>query len=300
MRRVASALCLLIIALLAFRPAFASSANRPYEDLLKHRLGFARHVTGGAGGELVVLDRLDFNLLKQALAGDEPRWIRFKPGLKGAIELKGHLYIGSNKTLDGRGADITLTSPDDCDEVRFWGLGEDWNPVKSRRNLIVHDIKIIRVGNGNNCGQGLGLAFNAEDVWVDHVTFSHNGDESLSLGKGATDVTVSWCKFIDTDKALLLSWGGQEDADLDRSCVLPSTTTSLSGLTAARPPCASARPITSTTTSPTGTGAASKSKGAASLTPSAISTARAAGTIRRPPCSPSPTSGPRGRVSSRA
>ena len=192
------------------------SDMKPHEDLLEHRSGFGRNVTGGEGGEVVVIDKLDFATFQKALADDKPRWIRFKPGLAGSIELDGHLYIGSNKTIDGRGADITITSPDDCDEVRFWGKDEDWKDVDERRNLIVHNLKIMKVGKGDNCGQGLGIAFGAKDIWIDHVTFKGNGDESLSMGKGATNLTVSWCRFIDTDKAILLSWGdGEEDALLD-------------------------------------------------------------------------------------
>lgn len=195
---------------------FADDPTLPFEGLLQHRVGFAEAVTGGARGELVVIDKLDFSMLRDALADDKPRWIRFKPGLKGEIELDGNLFIGSNKTIDGRGADITITSPGDCDEILFWGKDKDGKVDPERRNLIVHNIKIIKVGKGDNCGQGLGIAYGAKDVWVDHVTFSGNGDESLSMGKGATNLTVSWCRFSDTDKAILLSWGsGEEDARRD-------------------------------------------------------------------------------------
>jgi len=194
----------------------AADPTKPYLDLLRHRSGFAAHVTGGAGGELITIKTLDFSALRDALHGNEPRWIRFRPGLKGRIELKGHLLIGSNKTIDGRGADITLTSPNDCDEIRFWGRISNGKVIEQRRNLIVHNIKIIKVGKGDNCGQGLSLAYGAKDVWVDHVTFSGNGDESVSMGFGASNLTVSWCRFIDTDKALLLGWGTtKEEARLD-------------------------------------------------------------------------------------
>ena len=192
------------------------SKTKPFEDLLLHRKGYGANVTGGAGGELVIVDSLDFSQLKAALWGDQPRWIRFSPGLKGVIALEGHIHIGSNKTIDGRGADITLTAPDDCYEIRFSKRTKDGRSLKERRNLIVHNIKIIKVGRGNNCGQGLGIAYGAKDVWVDHTTFSGNGDESISTGKGGTNLTVSWCRFVDTDKAILLGWGtDRTDAQLD-------------------------------------------------------------------------------------
>ncbi len=87
----------------------------------------------------------------------------------------------------GRGADITITSPDECDEVRFWGRIRNGEVIRRRRNLIVHNIIILHVGKG---------------------------DKSLSMR--STYLTVSWCHFIGTDKAILLSWGSsEEDARLD-------------------------------------------------------------------------------------
>ncbi|CAA6828577.1 MAG: Unknown protein [uncultured Thiotrichaceae bacterium] len=192
-------------------------STQAYENLLQHREGFGRNVTGGAGGKLIVLDSLDYEKFKQAVESDAPTWIRFKEGLKGSIEVKGHLYIGSHTTIDGRGADITLTSPGDCDEIRFWKLNKDWKKIPEKRNLIVHNIKIHKVGTGDDCGQGLGIAWGAKDVWVDHVTFSWNGDESFSVGKGASDITLSWNKFTDTNKAILLSWDGPKDEEIDRN-----------------------------------------------------------------------------------
>ena len=180
----------------------AWSQTESYEDLLDHRTGFGRNVTGGAGGDVVIIDTLDYSVLKAALTSADPKWIRFAPGLTGAVEVEGNLFIKSNKTIDGRGANITLTSPDDGDEILLWN---------GRHNLIVHNIKIDQVGDGDNSGQGLGLAFGAHDVWVDHVTFSRNGDESFSMGKGATDATVSWSRFVNTDKGILLGWGPNDE-----------------------------------------------------------------------------------------
>ena len=182
-----------------------NAQTEPYEDLLEHRSGFGQNVTGGAGGELVILNTLDFNTFKDAVTSEGAKWIRFAPGLTGEIEIDGNLKISSNKTIDGRGADITLTSPGDCDEINFWG--------SDHTNLIVHNIKIIEEGAGDNCGQALGIAFGASKVWIDHVTFMKNGDESVSTGQGATSVTVSWCKFDDTPKGALLSWGPNYPSD---------------------------------------------------------------------------------------
>ncbi len=208
---------ILLLILITSLPTFAFADTSAYENLLRYRSGFGQNVTGGAGGEVIILKDLDFKKFKQAITGDEPKWIRFAAGLSGEIEIDETIFIGSNKTIDGRGANITLTSPNDCDEIRFWGIEKQGKIVSKRSNLIVHNIKVARIGSGPNCGRGISIAFKAQDIWIDHVTFSQNGDESLSMGKGSTNLTASWCKFIDTDKAILLGWSDGDNPEKERA-----------------------------------------------------------------------------------
>ncbi len=195
----------LLFTILLFVSMIVSSQTEQYEDLLEHRSGFGRDVTGGAGGELIILNSLDYETFKQAVTSSEPRWIRFTPGLTGDIVIKdNNLNIGSNTTIDGRGANITLTTNGACKEINFWN---------NRENLIIHNITITRVGDHDNCGQGFGAAFGSKRIWVDHVSFTENGDESTSTGIGTSDFTISWCKFYNTPKGSLLSWGPDYPSD---------------------------------------------------------------------------------------
>ena len=183
----------------------ATAQTEPYEDLLDHRSGFARNVTGGAGGTVVTITAVGdagFNQLKSALAGDEPKWIRFSPGLTGTILINNYLGIGSNKTIDGRGADITLKGKNTRDRVYIWG----------DTNVIIHNIRFFEIGVGDDNGQALGLADGADLVWIDHVTFEHNGDESVSIGGYDPEykygynsrVTLSYCHWYNTVKCILV------------------------------------------------------------------------------------------------
>ena len=45
---------------------FVSVQTEPYENLLDHRSGFGNEVTGGAGGELIILNSLDYTAFKSA------------------------------------------------------------------------------------------------------------------------------------------------------------------------------------------------------------------------------------------
>ena len=110
-----------LAAIISLAALQAVAQTEPYEDLLDHRSGFGRDVTGGAGGELVVLNSLDYTTFKAAVTSDEAKWIRFAPGLTGDIVITGeNLRIGSNTTIDGRGANITLTPNGACIEINFF------------------------------------------------------------------------------------------------------------------------------------------------------------------------------------
>ncbi len=181
------------------------SQTDSYDDLLNYRSGFAASVTGGSGGTVVTITSVGdegFNQLESALAGDEPKWIRFSPGLTGNILINDYLGIGSNKTIDGRGADITLKGKYTDDRIYIWG----------DTNIIIHNIRFFEVGVGDDNGQALGLADGADLVWLDHVTFEHNGDESLSMGGYNVDykygynsrLTASYCRWYNTVKCMLI------------------------------------------------------------------------------------------------
>src|SRR5690606_15169217 len=45
----------------------------------------------------------------------------------------------------------------------------------------------------------------SRDVWVDHMDLSRMSDRLLNVKNGSTDVTISWTKFHDSNKVMLLN-----------------------------------------------------------------------------------------------
>src|ERR1044071_3190297 len=103
----------------------AHSAHAQYpsyqQSLLNERVGFGRNATGGAGGEVYwvtsLADSYDpttgeatYGTLRWGLEHDDnSRWIMF--AVNGTINLPNSpIQVRSNKTIDGRGASITLTT----------------------------------------------------------------------------------------------------------------------------------------------------------------------------------------------
>jgi pectate lyase len=166
--------------------------------LLSRREGFGRRVTGGyvsrTDAEVVhVTTAADSGpgSLREAVRGDDPRWIIFDGDYN--IQLKTGLMVGSNKTIDGRGRDILIQSPDDGDEDN-WGLR-----IYDESNVIVHNIRFDQCGDytkqieddQNDCIDIIG----ANKVWIDHATLSQAADKLISVAGGSENVTVSWSHF---------------------------------------------------------------------------------------------------------
>ena len=161
-------------------------------ELLQQREGYGAKATGGLGGKFVeVTSGQDAGpgtlraALKQARKG--PTWIRFASDM--TIVLDSQLRVPSNTTIDGRGKRVTLL--DD-------GLG-----VYGSRNVILTHLAID--GRLTRITQAVNVANGSRDVWVDHMDLSRMSDRLLNVKNGSTDVTISWTKFHNSNKVMLLN-----------------------------------------------------------------------------------------------
>ncbi len=168
----------------------------PWEDLLDDRVGFGGQVTGGAGGPLCLVTRVEDDMeagsLRGCLQTPSPVWIAFDLPVSAArITLGSRLEIGSNTTLDGRGHEITLA-----------GKGVS---LIDRQNVILHNLKIE---------DGVALPPEIEEdaihvegsvgVWIDRVSVRAFPGGALDITEAATDITVSRCRFADHALVMLI------------------------------------------------------------------------------------------------
>ncbi len=161
-------------------------------ELLQQREGYGAQATGGLGGRFIeVTSDQDSGpgTLRAALAQAKkgPTWIRFASDM--TIVLDSQLRVPSNTTIDGRGKHVALI--DD-------GLG-----VYGSRNVILTHLTID--GRLNRLTQAVNIANNSRDVWVDHMDLSRMSDRLLNVKNGSTDVTISWTKFHNSNKVMLLN-----------------------------------------------------------------------------------------------
>lgn len=190
-----------LLALLTLQGGVAA-ANQPcpspdehcplVSSLLSQREGYGAKATGGLGGKFIeVTSDQDSGpgTLRAALAQAKkgPTWIRFASDM--TIVLDKQLRVPSNTTIDGRGKRVTLI--DD-------GLG-----VYGSQNVILTHLTID--GRLNRLTQAVNVANGSRDVWVDHMDLSRMSDRLLNVKNGSTDVTISWTKFHNSNKVMLLN-----------------------------------------------------------------------------------------------
>ncbi|KAK9750827.1 hypothetical protein RND81_02G224900 [Saponaria officinalis] len=200
------------------RPNWANNRKR----LAKCALGFGIGTTGGILGErYTVTDSSDNDMvnpkpgtLRYAVTRDEPLWIIFSTHM--TIRLNQELIIASNKTIDGRGANVIIEG----------GAGLTLQFVE---NVIVHGLKIRNIvpGSGGmirdsanhfgfrtmSDGDAISI-FGSHHIWIDHCSFSNSADGLIDAIQGSTAITISNCHMTNHDKAFLF---GARDTDyMDR------------------------------------------------------------------------------------
>ncbi|KAL0335645.1 UNVERIFIED_CONTAM: Pectate lyase [Sesamum radiatum] len=184
-------------------------------------LGFGRHTTGGKAGKMyVVTDPSDSDLvspkkgtLRHAVIQPEPLWIIFKHNMN--IRLSEELIMTSNKTIDGRGAQVHIAN----------GAGITLQYI---HNVIIHNIRVhdIKIGNGGmirdsathygfrtrSDGDGISL-FGSTNIWIDHVSLSRCADGLIDAIEASTAITISNCHFAHHNDVLLFGASDSRSED---------------------------------------------------------------------------------------
>ena len=166
----------------------------PYHGLLSELVGFGQRTTGGKGGKVCkVTNHGDsgHGSLRHCVEQHGPTWIRFD--IDGDIRLNSYIEIRhSDITIDGRGRSVTLRG----------------NGLKvSSNNVIIAHLGFNGDGGGDDAIQVYGQY---ERIWIHRCSLSNYRDGLIDLTKGATDITVSWNKFTNHKKVMLI---GSSDED---------------------------------------------------------------------------------------
>lgn len=169
----------------------ADMACQMVSGLLQRREGYGRKATGGLGGKVVYVssdaDAGPGSLRETVRRARGPTWIRFRSDM--TIHLQSQIRLKSDITIDGRGHHVKLLD---------YGLG-----IYNRSNVIITHLTID--GELKTFSQAVNIANGTHDVWIDHLDLSRFSDRLVNVKNGATDVTLSWIKFHDDNKVMLIN-----------------------------------------------------------------------------------------------
>ena len=169
-----------------------ANAACPYvAGLLSQREGYGAATTGGLNGPVVVVTSTDDSgpgsLRDVVESARGPVWIRFDRDM--TIPLKSEIRVRGNLTIDGRGHMVTLT---------------DYGFLIHRANNVILTHLTID-GRSETLGQAVTIDTQSDDMWLDHLDLSRFNDRLVDVKKGSTAVTLSWNKFHDDNKVMLLN-----------------------------------------------------------------------------------------------
>ncbi|CAN1262488.1 Probable pectate lyase 3 [Linum perenne] len=184
-------------------------------------LGFGRGTTGGKDGDYyLVTDASDFDAVKpkpgtlrHAVTQNRPLWITFEHSM--VISLSQELLINSNKTIDGRGANVRIANGGQLtlqfvDNVIIHGIHV--------HDTIPRDGGMIRSSEDHfgqrsrSDGDGISL-FGATNVWLDHISMSNCADGLIDVIMKSTAVTISNCHFTKHNDVMLVGASDTESGD---------------------------------------------------------------------------------------
>ena len=135
--------------------------------------------TGGGNSSPIVVSDKDF--LQAVAWGSDPTVII----IDGVIDLRGYLYVGSNKTIVGADENAGVIGDIVIDE---------------QNNVIISNLNVEGGWPATRPEDCITIR-NSHHVWVDHVNAWDGADGNLDITESSDYITVSWCKFWYTDSS---------------------------------------------------------------------------------------------------
>lgn len=179
-------------------------------------IGFGGNATGGKGGEYyIVTDPSDDPVspvqgtLRYGVTRLTPLWIYFAHNM--LIILEKELIITSNKTIDGRGANVEIANGP-CltlqyvDNVIVHGLSIH-HCLPSKAGRVMSSTEHVGHRQGSD-GDGISI-FSSTNIWIDNNTLASCADGLVDAIRGSTAITISNNLFTNQDKVMLF---GHDDA----------------------------------------------------------------------------------------
>ena len=166
--------------------------------MLANCVGFAHGTTGGLDGPTLHVTNADDDgegSLRQAVAGDDPKWVVFDGDY--TIKLSQGIDVGSNTTIDGRGRKVTLTGHGQYGLIISSGEVSKHKSVPRTEavtnviveNLILSDFGDVEKTKSNDPYDAIHIGADkggqpADLIWIDHCDLSKAGDKLISIGGG--------------------------------------------------------------------------------------------------------------------
>jgi pectate lyase len=180
-------------------------------------VGHGREGTnGGSDGQTVTVQ--SFDELVAAVSDDVPRTVQISGTITSTTAEM--IDVGSNKTLIGLGSDATIDGfgfdINGWTGVEVEAFGKDTCEPEYReqfphvQNVIVRNLTFI-----NAADDSVNVQCYSHHVWIDHNHFFTAYDGSIDIKRGSDLVTVSWNRFTDTDKTMLLGHS-EKNGEQDR------------------------------------------------------------------------------------